>query len=216
MATLVLSAKFTIMPHPQFSGGVIAANSRQARIEKNISALNPTFQALIRDIAARFPVGIHPSYWANEKQKRLISEKNRLEKIIEKPVVRSRQHFLKLRFPETYRQLLAARIEEDWSLGYADDTGFRASVATPFYWFDVEKNEKTTLKVHSFQAMDVTLKNYLHLSPTEAVAHVRALSDATRTVGGTFSTLWHNDNLSDEGDWKGWRDVYEAVLDSTK
>jgi hypothetical protein len=33
----LIDAKFTIVPHPHFSGGVIAANKRQGRIEKAIS-----------------------------------------------------------------------------------------------------------------------------------------------------------------------------------
>lgn len=124
----------------------------------------------------------------------------------------SRQHFLKLRFPETYRRLLAVGIREDWTMGYAEETGFRASIATPFRWFDVEKNEETPLIIHPFQAMDVTLKQYLQLTPEAATERLRTLIHTTQQVGGTFTTLWHNDNLAEIDDWKGWRAVYEQLL----
>ena len=124
----------------------------------------------------------------------------------------SRQHFLKLRFPETYRRLLEVGIQADWTMGYADETGFRASIATPFSWFDLEKNVETPLIIHPFQAMDVTLKHYLKLSPEAATERLRTLIRTTRHVGGTFTTLWHNDNLAEMADWKGWREVYERLL----
>jgi hypothetical protein len=124
----------------------------------------------------------------------------------------SRQHFLKLRFPETYRRLLDVGIREDWTMGYADETGFRASIATPFQWFDLETNEETDLIIHPFQAMDVTLKQYLNLTPEAATERLRALIETTKSVGGTFTTLWHNDNLAELDDWKGWRLVYETLL----
>ena len=119
---------------------------------------------------------------------------------------------MKLRFPETYRRLLAVGIQADWTMGYADETGFRASIATPFPWFDLEKNAETPLIIHSFQAMDVTLKHYLNLSPEAATERLRTLIRTTRDVGGTFTTLWHNDNLAETEDWKGWKVVYERLL----
>jgi hypothetical protein len=125
----------------------------------------------------------------------------------------SRQHFLKLRFPETYRRLLEVGIQEDWTMGYADETGFRASIATPFPWFDLEKDETTRLIIHPFQAMDVTLNNYLHLSPEAATERLRRLIYTCKKVGGTFTTLWHNDNLAEMDGWEGWKAVYERLVE---
>jgi hypothetical protein len=207
------------------------------KYDKNIVWTNPEFQALIQSFASDFRVGIHPSYRSNDGVYILQKEIGRLEHIVSRTSVRessknalntegvnvhglksvlpnfpSRQHFLKLTFPETYRRLLAVGIREDWTMGYADETGFRASIATPFPWFDLEKNEETPLIIQPFQAMDVTLNNYLHLSPEAATERLRTLISATKSVGGTFTTLWHNDNLAEMDGWKGWRVVYERLL----
>ena len=48
-------------------------------------------------------------------------------------------------------------------MGYADVVGYRASIAAPFAWFDLEKNEETALTIYPFAVMDVTLKNYMKL-----------------------------------------------------
>ena len=33
-----------------------------------------------------------------------------------------------------------------------------------------------------------------------------------KEVKGTFISVWHNESLSDEGIWKGWKIVYEKML----
>jgi hypothetical protein len=192
------------------------------KFDKNIAWTKPDFQALIRSFAHDFTVGIHPSYRSNASQLILEKEVGRLKEILTKSAKNafytegslfpSRQHFLKLSFPETYRRLINVGIFEDWTMGYADETGFRASIATPFPWFDLEKNEETALIIHPFQAMDVTLNQYLKLTPEEATERLRVLIRNTKEVGGTFTTLWHNDNLTDIGVWKGWKKIYEHLL----
>ena len=119
---------------------------------------------------------------------------------------------MKLRFPETYQNLLKVGILEDYSMGYADDIGFRAGIATPFYWYDLENEQATALKIHPFAVMEVTMQQYLQLSPEEAVEQVKPLIAATKAVGGTFSTLWHNSTLSNIEEWEGWRKVYEKII----
>jgi hypothetical protein len=59
--------------------------------------------------------------------------------------------------------------------------------------------------------MDVTLKNYLKLSPEKALEEIFILIQNTKAVNGTFSTLWHNSSF-DEKEWKGWREVYEKMV----
>jgi hypothetical protein len=182
--------------------------------DKNIDWRNTRLQGVINRIAKKYRIGIHPSYQSNSAFSILKMEKERLEKTTNAPlsIKRSRQHFLKLRFPETYHNLLKAGIMEDFSMGYADDIGFRAGIATPFYWFDLENDQATPLKIHPFAVMEVTLQQYLGLSPEEAVEKVKPLIAATKAVGGTFTTLWHNSTLSNIEEWEGWRAVYEKVI----
>ncbi|HHH50522.1 MAG TPA: hypothetical protein ENK52_06055, partial [Saprospiraceae bacterium] len=75
--------------------------------DKNISVESTDFQRLIQEIASQYELGIHPSYQSNEHIDWIEKEKNLLEKISKKKVVKTRQHFLKLKFPDTYQQLIA-------------------------------------------------------------------------------------------------------------
>ena len=91
-----------------------------------------------------FDIGIHPSYFAEEK-KLFQQEKDTLEIIKHSEITISRQHFLRINFPNYFRELVKFNIQKDYSLGYPNISGFRAGCSRPFYFFDVEKNETTSL-----------------------------------------------------------------------
>ena len=97
-------------------------------------------------------------------------------------------------------------------MGYASEVGFRASICAPFYFYDLDFEAKTKLKIYPFAVMDVSLNLYLNLLPDEAIAECKTLIDEVNAVGGKFITLWHNQNLSNEKEWRGWVRVYEDLV----
>lgn len=183
------------------------------RFDKNISWKNKSLQNLIRKTAEKYTVGIHPSYFSSKKKgkKRLISELDRLKTITGSEVKKSRQHFLRLKFPRTYRRLINAGILEDYTMGYASKSGFRAGICTPYFFYDVKREAVTSLKIIPFQIMDVTLRHYLNLKPEEAIAEIEVLMQEVKKVGGTFSAIWHNETVNDTGEWSGYREVFEKM-----
>lgn len=185
------------------------------KYDKNIHYQNKTFQQLIQKLARAYPVGLHPSYASNLSIKQLKKEKARLENILNQQITKSRQHFLKLEFPNTYQNLLAIGVEEDYSMGYAHDVGFRASIAEAFQWFDLSRNKATNLLVHPFQYMDVTLHTYLRLKPKAALDYIQNVMQETKNVSGQLISLWHNNSLCEAWEWKGWREMYENFLSKT-
>lgn len=180
------------------------------RFDKNISWKNKHLQNLIKETAAKYSVGIHPSFSASKKKgkKKLATEIERLKKITASEVTKSRQHFLRLRLPRSYRRLIKAGISEDYTMGYPSHTGFRAGTCTPYYFYDLKRETATSLKIIPFQVMDVTLRQYMGLSPEEAGAEIENLMQEVKNVGGVFSAIWHNETLNDLDDWKGYRDVF--------
>ena len=181
--------------------------------DRNISSSSQKFKVLVKTTSQEFKIGIHPSYASNILTDRIQEEINKLAKISGKEIFRSRQHFLKVQLPYTYRNLMHMGITEEYSMGYAEQIGFRASIANPFRFFDLESNKRTDLIVYPFQVMDVTLRDYLSLKPGEAIDKIAGLIDHTRAVGGTFSALWHNESLSEWEDWTGWSVVFNRMLE---
>lgn len=182
--------------------------------DKNISHKNKAFRQLISHISIQCEVGIHPSYASNHKPWKFEKEKERLEDITQKTVTQSRQHFLKLRFPHTYQNLLKSGITDDYTMGFASLAGFRAGTCTPFPFFDLSRNRNTELMIHPFQFMDVTLKNYLHLNPEKAWQLISEIMQEVKKVNGTFISLWHNESLGDSGQWADWQKVFKQMTET--
>ncbi len=180
--------------------------------DKNISIHNKSFQALIQKVSEQYTVNIHPSYQSNQHVDIVQKEKTDLEKVIQKPITASRQHFLKMTLPRTYRNLIQLGITHDYTMGYAETIGFRAGIANAFLWYDLEKEIMTNLRIVPFQVMDVTLNVYQQYSPEEAIHAVQKIIQEIQAVNGTFSTLWHNNSLCEQGIWKGWTNVYKEIL----
>jgi len=181
--------------------------------DKNIPYNNRYFQNLIRYLADYAEIGIHPSYASSSQPALMVMETARLSKILKQEIEHSRQHFLKLTLPETYRNLINNDIIHDYTMGYADYAGFRASICTPFPFYDLDQDLPTNLVIHPFAVMDGTLKDYMKLSPEKATETINELISEVKRVGGTFMPLWHNQSLNNEDEWKGWLDVYINMVE---
>lgn len=180
--------------------------------DKNVPHYNQEFQSLIKHLADYAQVGIHPGFNSNKKNDKLRTERKRLEKIIHRPVTKSRQHFLILHLPHTYQRLVDNDITEDHSMGYAEHTGFRAGTCTPYRFYDLDLETPTELTVYPFAVMEATLKYYMKLQPEEAKKHITEVVKKVREVDGTFIGLWHNETLSGRDIWHGWREVFVHMV----
>ncbi|HRF38813.1 MAG TPA: polysaccharide deacetylase family protein [Saprospiraceae bacterium] len=182
------------------------------RFDKNISHRHPMLRTLVQRLSAAHHTGLHPSWKAANDHTVLEKEARRYEEITGHRPTRSRQHFLRMELPRTYQELLDAGIREDYTMGYAEAPGFRAGMALPFPWYDLEAERCTELMLHPFTVMDVTLKEYQQLSPEEGLHSALRLLETVRETGGVFCTLWHNSSFSDIGQWKPWRAVYREII----
>ena len=180
--------------------------------DKNNDTQNADYKRIINKISTNYDVGVHPSYQSNDNLEVLKKEIKRVATLSHQPIVRSRQHYLKLSLPTTYRQLLEMGIKEDWTLGFAERVGWRAGIATPFYWFDLERNAATDLLLYPTAAMDVTLQQYMKYSPEKARKTLETLANRCKAVDGTFITIWHNSSFYDQEGWKGWDSVFEYMI----
>ena len=104
-----------------------------------------------------YRIGLHPSYDSSRVPQRIAAEQQILEDLLNRPVRISRQHFLRYRYPHTWRELAQLGIEEDASLGYTKDFGFRAGTGFPFRPYDPEREEELPLLVRPLVLMDIGL-----------------------------------------------------------
>ena len=179
--------------------------------DKNIAFYSKALFSLVKKIGDYAYVGLHPSFASNDHDGLLGIEASRLSKLINQEIKFSRQHYLKLNIPQTYHKLLKENISHDFSMGYASQPGFRASICSPFNFYDLETESITPLVILPLAVMDSTLASYLKLSPKKAFGIISKLVDEVATTGGTFVSLWHNDTLCNCRQWKGWQGLYAKM-----
>ena len=182
------------------------------RYDKNILPHKKAMRTLIQQHAKKYTTGIHPSWQSGDKPALLKREIEQLEDMSEAPVTKSRQHYIRFELPAGYRQLLENGITDDYSMGYGSINGFRASVASSFYWYDLPKNEATLLRIHPFCYMEAN--SYYEQKYTAAQAYnemVRYYS-ICKQVNGQLITIWHNHFLGTDPQFAGWKKAYEQFI----
>lgn len=183
-----------------------------ASFDKNVRYFDTRHQTQIQDVASSVEVGLHPSYRSNSSSLILQKEKQRLENILSKSISISRQHFLKLKLPETYQTLERLGFKQDFTMGFADQIGFRCGTARTHFFFDLTKNKTTQLQIQPFVYMDGTLHEYMKLSLEESKRKIDLFVEEIQKYGGNFCFIWHNETIGDFGNWKGWSSILDYTL----
>jgi hypothetical protein len=186
--------------------------SQRGPYDKNISPDHPAQKKLIRSIAGLFDIGLHPSWYASDHPSSLVSEKNTLDKIVGWWITASRQHYIRFQLPDTYNLLLDAGISDEYSMGYGSVNGFRASTSRSFHWFNLTRNQSTSLRIHPFCYMEANSFFEAGHTIEQAEAEWRGLEQAVRQVQGRMITIWHNTFLGTQKRFAGWRDRYAKWL----
>lgn len=166
--------------------------------DKNHEASNLNFQVLIKHLADYSMVGIHPSFGSNNNQHQLKVETNRLSNITHKTITKSRQHFSVLRFPSTYRDLLQAGILMDYSMGYPNFNGFRASYCHPYKWYNLELESPNALLIHPFCISEVTLLSDSQKENRSLLELAQPIINETKKYNGQLISIFHNDLFTEE------------------
>lgn len=185
---------------------------KQKGYDRNIDPYTSGMHELIIRHAKKYRVGIHPSVQSHADKNILERELKLLAYHAGFAIAYSRQHYLKLQLPQTYRQLIDVGIKEDHSMGYGAVNGFRASTSYPFYWYDLEKEYTTSLRVVPFCYMDSTAIFHERLNAEMALERMQYFFKTVKKVNGVFSYVMHNHFLTEQKDWIMWRHTYEAFL----
>jgi hypothetical protein len=180
--------------------------------DKNLYPHSAAMHYLIEQHAAKYEVGIHPSWQSGDDGTVLKKEISLLQNITGKPVTKSRQHYIRMTLPETYRLLIENDITEDHSMGYGSINGFRASVASSFYWYDLEKEQQTSLLIRPFCYMEANSFFEQGYTATEAAEELQQYHDVVKSVGGDLITIFHNHFVTEQKKWLPWRNMYADFL----
>lgn len=159
--------------------------------------------------------GLHSSYESGGNPEIVSAEKNNIEMQLGIcPVRYNRNHFLRSCEPENFKYLIDAGIEEDFTMGYADVSGFRIGTSRPARWIDPHSRSLTGLVMHPLLIMDCTLSDdkYMGLKPDEAYSYCMRLIGKVKEYGGELVLLWHNTSFAGSGNGFDHRNFYSDIL----
>ena len=180
--------------------------------DKNISPYSNAMWQLIKRHAKKYRSGLHPSWRSNNNFSILLKEKKILETAGKMEVNISRQHYIKMSMPQTYQELIKAGIEADYSMGYGSINGFRASVASTFYWYDLTTEKTTSLKLYPFCYMDANSFYEQNLDAGQALEELQYYLNECKKVNGFFISIFHNNFLGTDKQFTGWKEMYTKFI----
>ncbi len=180
-------------------------------MEKHPSWENNKYRYLIKKIASTCETGLKPSNKASSDYSLINTELTRLKTIVAGDVFSSRFQSVKTALTNSYCEAHKTIIRNDYSMGYSDEPGFRASIARSFIFYDLQQDKITDMRIFPFQVMD----DSLYLTRGEEYNEIiPKLMTETRLAGGTFICVWHYSSLSDCEEMKHRRETFEQMLKS--
>lgn len=180
--------------------------------DKGIDAQKKKFITLIKQVADYCQVGLKASYFALEDISILKKEKGRMEAILNSSLSASRHSFSKLNLPKSYRNLVELEILEDYTMGYVNHPGFRAGTCTPFFFYDLDYEIQTPLKICSYHLLDYSLLKFQSLLDKKKT--LNEIIYQVKKVHGEFVPVFHNYTFSEVDRWKGYKDLFNIILES--
>ena len=186
--------------------------SRLSRFDKNISPEKKAMKQLINRIVKDYGMGLHPSWKSHKQPSLILKEKKKLEKIAGRQVINSRQHYIKMSMPDTYRKLIEAGIQHDFSMGYGSINGFRASMAGSFFWYDLHAETTTSLRLFTFCFMDANSHYEQKLTPEASLKEIEHYLTICKKYNGLFIPIFHNNFLGTDENFKGWKEMYSEFI----
>lgn len=115
--------------------------------------------ARIRDMAREegYSIGFHPGYATWKDARQWQSERQQLEDWLGAPVTHSRQHFLRMAFPDTLDILEQSGIKTDHSLGFRRHIGFRCGTGFAYFLYNFKQEKAFQWQEQPLALMDIAL-----------------------------------------------------------
>ncbi|HMK04619.1 MAG TPA: polysaccharide deacetylase family protein [Ferruginibacter sp.] len=188
---------------------------KNSRYDKNILPHKEVMWKLVKQHAKKYAIGLHPSWQSGDEPGLLKKELEQLTAMVQEagsvPTL-SRQHYIRFNLPDGYRRLSEAGITDDYSMGYGSINGFRASVASSFFWYDLIKEQQAALRIHPFCYMDANSFYEQKLNTQQAYDELMHYYQVCKEADGTLISIWHNNFLGTGPAFKGWKEMYEKFI----
>ncbi|WP_298669780.1 polysaccharide deacetylase family protein [uncultured Methanofollis sp.] len=143
-----------------------------------------------------YEIGLHGGHQTYNNPDEIRENKRKLDKLLNKPVVGYRNHYLKIKVPETWEYLSKAGFQYDSTMGFADCAGFRNGMCYPYRPFDLRNNRVMNIVEIPLAIMDKTLFFYMHLDLELSWKLICQIIENVKQCNGVLNVLWHNNCMT--------------------
>ncbi len=152
-----------------------------------------------------WPIGLHAAYYSNLSLSSLKKQKHRLEDVVREKITGCRHHFLRVKFPDSWKIYARAGFNYSSNIGWGSGfQGFRAGTCFPYQ----PLREQSLLEI-PLQLMDrnptIDIESYINM--------FNRYLDLTKSVGGCLVIDFHQESFRDEVA-PGVGKVYKKILDA--
>lgn len=173
--------------------------------DRNINHNRIPYRSVIKYVADYANVGLLLGYYAVRDFKTLRKEKLRMEEIVHSPLEYVMNSKYNLTLPECFTHLSELEIQNDFSMGYPSQPGFRAGTCTPFLFYDINMEITTPLILHPYMFNSTILEN----EDFEVLkGKIGKMIEEVKTVGGEFKAIFKNQDFSTYAN----KDLYYSFL----
>lgn len=156
-------------------------------------------------------VGLHGSYDSYNQTDLFQREKERIDRCSAQPIKLHRQHFLRFNAIVTPKIWEEAGITDDYTLGYAEQEGFRCGTCHPFPLYDLTNDQPLKVMEHPLIAMDTTFIIHRRQNITATYQKLCQLLQTCLDAEGECTLLWHS--TSTEREFSSWYNrVYRPFI----
>lgn len=177
--------------------------------DRGVSIHNHNFRNLIKNLSDSNRVSLLASFEAQKEFKTLNRERGHLKNLIIKKINSLRFNFGLSTASAAYSNLLEQEIQEDYSMGYIDKLGYRASTAVPFYFYDLNNDLQTSLKIYPIVADEQGLRKF---SGQKAFKRLEMLYQKLPTSSAFHGVSFSNAILNDPKIKNKWKDQFINYL----
>jgi hypothetical protein len=186
------------------------------KYDRTIDPNHPEFKKLLHYLNdKKITFGLHPSYDSSVDNSLLNKEIALLSHNSGKKIICSRQHFLRFNIRTTPKELIKAGIKYDFTMGFADWTGYKAGTSLPFFYYDIESESELDLLAIPFEAMDGAYYHNNKVTAFEAYNSIIKIAEQIKEVKGLFITCMHERSFSGSVA-PGWKDLYIKLHENLK
>ncbi len=147
----------------------------------------------IKHIADYVQVGLRFS--SNTATRDVYVEEKRFEELIKRPLKQTMAAYSKITMPGHYKLLVDTKTMEDYSMGYVDEPGFRASTSYPYYFYDLDYEVQTPLLIHPYS---VHYNCLAHKTRNGQQTILQNLQEAVKEVNGNFIIQFYYEHFDKE------------------